>query len=418
MRSDAIQTLISELEAEDIEPFTDSAIGDDIVELRRTVDRLEFQVSRRLDLFARRRGYESLGFVSLIAWLRRACRLMPGVAVQHAEIARNLPMVPKISAALEAGDIGFHHAAVIAHSITEVGAEAVRRHEAQLLEAAKNGDPKQLNYTTRVIRYFEDPDGTLADANDQHRRRYLHLSQTWEGMFVIDGRLDPEGGATLRTALNALEEKWVLGDERGAAERRADALVELARQRLDAGTLPEVAGQKPHLTVTASISTLMKEPGSPPGDLEWSQPITGDTVRRMACDCAMTRVLLGPNSEPIDVGRCTRIIPPALRRALVVRDRGCRFPGCDRPPDWCDGHHLIHWIDGGETNLANTCLLCRRHHRFVHELGWQLRRGDGGAIFAIMPWGMTNDSSYGGVFRPQPLAALPGSAGGTAVQSS
>lgn len=291
----------------------------------------------------------------------------------------------QITSAFAAGDIGFHHAAVIAHSVIEVGAEAVARHEETLLEAAHNFDPRRLTYVTRQIRYCEDPDGTLADENKTHLLRFLHLSQTFDGMFVIDGRLDPEGGATLRTALNSLEEQWLADDNRSAIQRHADALVELARQKLDSGTLPDVGGQKPHLTVTASIETLMKEPGAPAGDLEWAQPITAETVRRIACDCAKTRVLLDARSEPIDVGRCTRTIPPELRRALVVRDKRCRFPGCDRPPDWCDGHHLIHWIDGGETSLANTCLLCRRHHRFVHELGWQLRWGAPGEIIAIKP---------------------------------
>jgi hypothetical protein len=394
MRSRIAQSLISDLETEDIEPLTDTALGEDILELRRTVDRIEFQISRRLDLFARRQGYVTFGFVSLVTWLRRACRLSPGAASQHAEVARNLSSLPQTSTALAAGEIGFHHAAVIAHSVTEVGAEAVMRQEPTLLGAAHKLDPKCLSYVTRQIRYCEDPDGTLADANDNHERRYLQLSQSYQGMFYLEGRLDAEGGAILRTALNALEEEWFVGDERSGRQRRADALVELARQRLDAGTLPEVGGQKPHLSVTASVVTLMKEPGAPAGELEWSQPITADTVRRVACDCAMTRVLLGPNSEPIDVGRCTRTIPPALRRALVVRDKRCRFPGCDRPPDWCDGHHLIHWVDGGETSLANTCLLCRRHHRFVHEVGWQLSWGAEGEIIAIKPWWMGTDSGH------------------------
>jgi Domain of unknown function (DUF222) len=404
MRSEGIEAIISDLETEDIEPLTDTALGDDIVELRRAMDRIEFQCSRRLDLFARRQGYLAFGFVSLISWLRRACRLMPGVAAQHAEVARNLPSLPQTTAALVAGDIGFHHAAVIAHSVTEIGAEAVARQESVLLEAAHNLDPKYLSYVTRRLRHCEDPDGTLAHANDNHDRRYLQLSQTWQGMFVIDGLLDAEGGATLRTALNALEEMWQVGDERNGSQRRADALVELARQRLDAGTLPDVAGQKPHLSITAHATTLMKENGAPAGDLEWSEPITADTVRRLACDCAWTRVVLGPSSEPIDVGRCTRSIPPALRRALVVRDKHCRFPGCDRPPDWCDGHHLIHWINGGETSLENTCLLCRRHHRFVHELGWQLKWGAPGEIIAIKPWWTTDDSGHSCGAAP-PLAS-------------
>jgi hypothetical protein len=383
MRSEALQEIVADLESEDIDPLTDSALAEDMVNLRRTVDRLEFQFSRRLGLFSKRRGYVALGFVSLISWLRRACRLMPGAAMQHSEMARNLPSLPKTSTALAAGDIGFHHAAVIARSVSEVGAEAVVEEESRLLKAAHNLDPKYLSYITRRLRYSIDPDGTLAHSNDQFDHRYLHLSQTLDGVFYLDARLDSEGGATLRAAINALEPIGV--DERSGAMRRADALVEIARRHLDAGTLPEVAGQKPHLSVIASAATLAKTPGAPAADLEWSEPITADAARRLACDSAMTRVLLAPNSEPIDVGRCTRTIPPALRRALVVRDRGCRFPGCDRPPDWCDGHHLIHWIDGGETKLSNTCLLCRRHHRFVHELGWRLAWGDAGEILAIKP---------------------------------
>ena len=394
MRSNIAHELISHLENESIEPLTETALGEDIADLRRAIDRLEFQFTRRLDLFARRQGYVAFGFVTLVAWLRRTCRLAPGAASQRAEMARNLPSLRNTSDALASGDIGFHHAAVIAHSVTEVGVEAVLRQEATLLEAARNMDPKRLSIVTCHLRYCEDPDGVLAGANDNYDRRYLHLSQTLDGIFRIDGQLDAEGGATLRTALNALEEPWLADDNRSAAQRRADALVELGRQRLDAGNLPEVGGQKPHLTVTASVDTLAKQPGAPAAELEWSLPITADMARRITCDCAKTRVLLDARSEPIDVGRYTRTVPPALRRALVIRDKHCRFPGCDRPADWCDGHHLIHWIDGGQTTLANTCLLCRRHHRFVHELGWELRWGAPGQLIAIKPWWMSNGSGH------------------------
>ncbi len=404
MRSNAAQQLISELETEDFESFTDTALGDGIVELRTTIDRLEFQCSRRLDLFARRHGYEAFGFVTLISWLRRACRLLPGAAVQRAEVARNLPSLPDISKALAAGDIGFHHAAVVAHSVTEVGVEAVARQEPTLLEAAHNLDPKRLSYVTRTIRYCEDADGALAADNENYDRRYLHISQTLNGIFVIDGQLDAEGGAIVRTAINACEQPFRHDDQTTGSQRRADALVELCRQRLDAGTLPETGGQKPHLTVTASIETLTKMPGAPAGAIEWSQPINAEVVRRIACDCAMTRVLLDGRSEPINVGRCTRTFPPAMMRALAVRDKHCRFPGCDRPPAWCDGHHLIHWIDGGETSVANGCLLCRRHHRFVHELGWELRWGAAGEIIAIKPWWLRSDSGHLAGVAP-PLAS-------------
>jgi len=250
MRSEQMQGVVSELEKEDIEPLTDTALAEGMVELRRTMDRLEFQFSRRLWLFSKRRGYITLGFVSLIAWLRRACRLMPGVAMQHSEVARNLPSLPQTSAALASGEIGFHHAAVIARSVTEVGAEAIVEEESRLVRAAHNLDPKYLSYLTRRLRYSIDPDGTLAHSNDQYDYRYLHLSQTLDGVFYLDARLDAEGGATLRTVLNALEPNGM--DERSGSMRRADALVEMARKQLDAGTLPEVGGQKPHLSVIAS----------------------------------------------------------------------------------------------------------------------------------------------------------------------
>src|SRR5258708_4553176 len=148
MRSALLHEVVSELEGEDIEPLTDAALAEDMVALRRTMDRIEFQFGRRLRLFSKRQGYVSLGFVSLISWLRRACRLMPGAAMQHSEVARNLASLPQTSRALASGDIGFHHAAVIARSVTEVGANAVAEEESRLLKAAHNLDPKYLSYVT------------------------------------------------------------------------------------------------------------------------------------------------------------------------------------------------------------------------------------------------------------------------------
>jgi hypothetical protein len=233
MRSDKSQALIDDLEVEEIETLTDTALGDDIVDIRRTIDKLEFQCTRRLELFGRRQGYVAFGFVTLISWLRRACRLAPGAAWQRAEVARNLPLLPETSKAFATGEIGFHHAAVIAHSVTEVGAEAVLRQEPTLLEAAQKLDPKYLSYVTRQIRHCEDPDGTLDAANENFQRRYLHISQTFDGMFVIDGQLDAEGGATVRAALNAVEMPFDPSDNTTGGQRRADAWVELARQSLE-----------------------------------------------------------------------------------------------------------------------------------------------------------------------------------------
>jgi hypothetical protein len=113
--------------------------------------------------------------------------------------------------------------------------------------------------------------------------------------------------------------------------------------------------------------------------------VIAETVRRVACDASVSRVEVGAAGEPVNVGRASRTIPSALRRALVVRDGGCRFPGCDRPPEWTDGHHVRHWADGGETTLQNLVLLCRRHHRAVHEGRWRVAVEPDGGVTAQPP---------------------------------
>ena len=370
---------------DNLDRLTRPALGERLIEIRQSIDQMELEFSRTLARFTSLQGFVGDGAVSLVQWLRWKCRLTPGHAFERAQVARHLPTLPVAEQALENGEIGYDHAAVLARSREEVGAEAAAKAEPDLVDWARRLDPARLGIVARHLRHCVNPDGVLKDANEAYDRRALHLSQMMDGVFRIDGMLDPEGGATLQTALNALMAPELAGESRRPAERRADALVELARQRLDSGELPEVGGQRPHLTVTAPLATVRREPESPAGELQWSDPIPAESVRRLACDASVTRVLLNPSSQPIDVGRATRVISSALRVALVVRDFGCRFPGCDRPPDWTEGHHLVHWADGGETNLDNVVLMCRRHHRRVHEGGWTLAWSDDRTLVAIQP---------------------------------
>lgn len=362
---------VDELVGEAIDNFGEDALVEDLVALRRHIDRLEADFNRRLNAFWHQQRHLSDVAASLTSWLRVKCRLSTAAASQHADAARQLPDLPLTADALRSGAIGFHHAAVIARCAAEVGADKVRPTEQILIEAAQKLDPGRLRLVTRHLRHCVDPDGALEASNDDHAHRWFHISQTYDGVFVLDGKLDAEGGALLRTAIDALE-KPAAGDDRNASQRRADALVELASRQLRAGALPEVNGQRPHLTITAPLATVEGVKGAPAGELAWAGPVVAETVRRLACDAAVTRVTLAENGEPLNVGRATRSIPPAIRRALVARDGGCRFPGCDRPPEWTDGHHIKHWADGGDTKLDNLVLLCRRHHRPVHEHGWGL----------------------------------------------
>lgn len=141
-----------------------------------------------------------------------------------------------------------------------------------------------------------------------------------------------------------------------------------------------VGGERPHLNLTVDLETLEGRAGRV-CELDHTGVITAEAARRLACDAGISRVIARGGSEPLDVGRRTRTIPPAIRRALVIRDRHCRFPGCDRPHSWCDGHHIVHWLDLGETRLDNVVLLCRRHHRMVHEGGWTITRAGPGLTF-------------------------------------
>jgi hypothetical protein len=383
-RAGAFDRAIDSLNDQDLDRLTDGGLAEELIALRVQIDRLEAEFSRVLRVFDRRRGYLGNGAASITSWLRIKCRMSAGAAAQQVHVARQLPELPLTDRALDGGEIGFHHAAVIARCAAEVGAEAVRPVEATLVEAAGKLDPGRLRVVTRHLRHCVDPDGALADANADHAHRWLNISQTFDGVFMLDGKLDAEGGALVRAAIDALD-KPVANDDRVAWQRRADALVELARRQLQGGELPAVGGQRPHVTVTTSAETLQRRSGSPAGEMSWAGPVVAATVRRLACDAAITHVTLGSGGEPLSVGRAVRSIPSAMRRALVARDRGCRFPGCDRPPEWTDAHHVQHWADGGETRLDNLVLLCRRHHRTVHEQGWRLAWDDGRKLVAVPP---------------------------------
>jgi 5-methylcytosine-specific restriction endonuclease McrA len=169
------------------------------------------------------------------------------------------------------------------------------------------------------------------------------------------------------------------GDDRTPAQRRCDALGEIARRWLDVPERPVVGSERPHVTVTVDLEALEGRAGRR-CELDESGSIAPESARRLACDASVSRLITRAPSEPLDVGRRTPVVPAGLRRAVIARDGGCRFPGCDRPSPWCDAHHVVHWADGGETSLANLVLLCRRHHRAVHD-GFGLRMADGGPVF-------------------------------------
>jgi hypothetical protein len=298
----------------------------------------------------------------------------------------------------------------------------------------------------------------------------LWLAATWEGMVAVNGLLESEAGQTLLAALDPLARPASADDPRSGSQRRADALAELARRTLEAGRLPQTGGVRPQLLVTVDLDSLLA-PGGLGGETGGTDALDPEACRRLACDGAVTRVLVsrqrpghlshpshdpggeeravpasqgtprlatrdptndegaatrdptdemgaatghpinhhagtdgglaarlraaaallppvlgGAPTQPLEVGRTSRVVTAAQRTALAIRDGGCVFPGCDRPLAWCEAHHLRHWLHGGPTDLENLALLCRTHHRTVHEGGWRLHRDPDGRLTATPPY--------------------------------
>jgi hypothetical protein len=205
------------------------------------------------------------------------------------------------------------------------------------------------------------------------------------GFMALRGYFDPIAAATIKTAVFPLAKPTGAGDHRPLARRFADAVVEIASHVLDLGAVPTTGGASTHLQLTASVETVMGLEGAPGGELEVAGAVPAATVQRLACDARVRRILLGPNSAVIDVGRSLRLPGPAARAALRARAGGCEWPGCDRPVAFTNAHHVVHWGHGGNSDVENLVLLCYRHHWMVHEGGWQFARVEQGRLLAIPP---------------------------------
>ena len=377
-----INSILDRLSEEDLTAVPAEAMADDQIALQRIGSRLQAETLRRLRRFDRGQGYANTLALSAKAWLRWKCNLDPDAASRQVDIARQLESLPLTCKAFADGDISFTHVSLIANTAKRLGDRMDPEAEGVLVKLAAEVDPRRVRRAATMLRHCLQPDEVLKDANEQHQRRFLHLSQTFDGMFRVDGELDAEGGATLQAAINSAMGPPAADDNRTPAQRRADAWVDIARRQLDCGRLPQVGGQKPHLMVTVDMATLTKAAGSQAAELEWAQPIPAETARRIACDCTITPILFGAESHQVDAGRTSRSIPPSMMRALIARDKHCRFPGCDRPVAWTQGHHLKHWADGGPTLPFNLALLCARHHHLTHEGGIRLEWGSDGELVA------------------------------------
>jgi uncharacterized protein DUF222/HNH endonuclease len=351
--------------------ITGEEIALELIRIRRSIDELEVEFARRAEAFDKTRWWDDEGFNTAGDWIRFNCHMNSHAVMSAFALGATEHEMPATMQSMRAGEIGFAHVVTIARTACDVGGAF---DESKLLPLAKEHSPGKFFHKCVHYRHSVDAKGYNRDQEQLAEERGLRLNTAQDGCLLISGLLDPVGGAVVRAALEPLAQPSGDHDDRNRDQRFADAIVELA------------GGGKPaEIQVTASIETLKGLAGAPAGEMEFSVPLSSSTVQRMACDCSVTRVLLDQESVVVDMGRSKRVIASALRNALRVRDGHCQWPGCERPASWCDGHHVVHWIDGGPTDLSNLVLLCRRHHRMVHESGWQLMKTEEGQVITIAP---------------------------------
>jgi Domain of unknown function (DUF222)/HNH endonuclease len=356
-------------------------LGDEIAELSA---HLQAATARLLDLirvFDAREGWNT-GFRSCAHWLSWRVGLDLGAAREHVRVARALGTLPRLAEALARGEVSYAKV----RAVTRV---ATPETEARLLTVARSGTAEHVE---RIIRGWRRVD-RRAEAREttlRHAGRALHVYQEEDGTVIVRGRLEPEVGAVLLQALAAAREALfqrtraqnaddadtghvdVPCETPTMVQQQADALALLAETALHHGIDPGASGERYQIVVHVEASVLADADAPGQSLLEDGARVPAGTSQRLACDA--TRVVMRHDADGrlTEVGARTRTIPPALRRALLHRDRGCRFPGCGAR--FGQGHHIRHWAHGGPTTLSNLAMLCRRHHRAVHEEGYQVDR--------------------------------------------
>jgi Domain of unknown function (DUF222)/HNH endonuclease len=386
-------------------------LGDEIAEL---AAHLDAATARLLDLireFDARGGWGN-GFRSCAAWLSWRVGLEPGAAREHVRVARALGSLPRLARALARGELSYSKV----RALTRV---ATPETEERLLAVGRAGTAEHVEMIVRGWRRM-DHNAEAEESSRRHRYRALHIYPDADGMVVIRGRLEPEVGAVVMQALAAAREalyqrrkgdvpagtSFVDGSPEAPTteQQQADALALVAETALHRGMEPGAPGERYQVVVHVDAAVLADADAPGQSVLEGGARVPAGTSQRLACDASRVVMRHDANGRVTEVGARTRTIPPALRRALQHRDTGCRFPGCGLP--FGQGHHIRHWAHGGPTKLSNLAMLCRRHHRAVHEEGFQVERQANGELSFRRPDG-----------RPLPEVPEPATVPANAVET-
>jgi hypothetical protein len=383
-----LDAVLAELATEDRSAWSGPARATRVLELQTMIERLRVEQVRAVGDWDRDRAWLADEATSGAAWLTHHADMPAGEAARLVRAARLARNHPAVGDALAAGTVTT--AKVDALARVEHHREALFTRDVDaLVDAAVRHPVRELTVVARRWRHLADDAASTDTPERVHERRYLHASPTFGGTVRIDGELDPDGGAIFLAALDKYAPPDPVGDPlgpRSLEQRRADALVDIARESLAGGRPGQLP--RPVIDVLIDPGTLA---GMPPVDLDRVRcdidavgPVPVETIRRLMCDGTLCRILAA-GKQVLDMGKGVRFPTDPQRRAVIARDRHCQFPGCDRPARWCDVHHIVEVPKGGRTVMTNLVLLCRRHHQAVHERGWKLVRADDGAITVSPP---------------------------------
>ena len=430
-------TAIHPASGDDFSTMDDDALAAAVSTLAAHIHAATYRLLILIAEVDRREVWAAQGALSCAHWLSWACGIDTHTAREKVRVARTLTELPLLSESLAKGELGYSKV----RALTRI---ATSENEADLLNIGLHGTAQHVEKFVRLYRRAKRAEET-EQADAQHENRSLTFWHEDDGTVVLYGRFPPEMGARILGALDAAmaahaEEQPAAGwddegvapedvprgtsrpdsstvdDMAGAREpvagpqgsgtresptdvprgtfltgpsrtvRRADALAWMAERLFESGDTPALAPDRHEIVIHVEAEVLSNG-DSGRCEIEHRTAIAAETARRLCCDAGIVPVVDGPNGEPLSVGRRTRSIPPAVRRALSNRDRGCRFPGCPATQR-LHGHHVRHWADGGETSLDNLVLLCPTHHRLVHEGGFDVQRLDDGAFRFTNPYGV------------------------------
>jgi hypothetical protein len=371
-------------------------LEDRITALSAHIDAATFQFLELVREYDDCGGWSGPGLRSCAHWLNWRCGIGMSAARERVRVAHAIEDLPRTRALFRQGRISYSKVRALTRAATA-------KNEETLLNIALNGTAGHLELAVRQFRRVKRRE-TLEQERERHALRELNWYFDDDGCLVLKGRFTPEQGAIVRQALESvLEEQYaelknVSAETSDAddvfspprpqpiASRRADALVRLAESWLAGVKNDAGSGDLFLVHVHTDLETLKEDGTGSAAEIEATGDVSAETARKMACDAAIIHWLENADGEPLSVGRKTRSVPPAIRRALQRRDRGCRFPGCTATR-FVDAHHVHHWADGGATHIDNLVLLCRHHHRLVHEGGYGLARTIDGAFRFARPDG-------------------------------